>query len=264
MYQLRDDETERCFIGILKDIGVDSEDVVHFNNLEGVPVDVLRIIKDVYNIKIVVSAHNYYIICPQVNLWTVNNCNCEDFGNGRGCIDCVGLQDSDSIKKDYSIKYSKDGVFGYIDRTLARWKRSIDKRKQKIERLLGLNSEDFNSGCVRVIENDNKASDKYFKLRRKYFVDSINNYSDVVLCVSDRVKDILSLIGVRENKLIVSYIGTDQYRFYKKQLKERSSKRFAVAYMGYMRQDKGFYFLLEALENIPFEISKKHRFSNSS
>ena len=65
-------------------------DVVHFNNLEGIPVSFLRLAREHYpQTKIVYSVHNYFAFCPQVNLWFQERAACRDFRDGRKCINCL-------------------------------------------------------------------------------------------------------------------------------------------------------------------------------
>lgn len=95
----------------------------------------------------------------------------------------------------------------------------------------------------------------HYKNFRKDFVYYINNYCDVVLAVSDRVRQICLDYGFRKDKLKVSYIGT---KVAECQMGERpyETKDFTIAYLGQARHDKGFYFLIESLRLIDNEIAK--------
>jgi glycosyltransferase involved in cell wall biosynthesis len=64
-------------------------DVVHFNNLEGLPADVLSLRKRFPRTKFVLSLHNYFPFCPQVNLWYKEREHCSTYVNGRKCLHCL-------------------------------------------------------------------------------------------------------------------------------------------------------------------------------
>ncbi len=64
--QLTDPATEAAFAEVLAATG--PWDAVHFDNIEGLPVAVLGVARSA-GARVVVMLHNYYPICPQVNLW---------------------------------------------------------------------------------------------------------------------------------------------------------------------------------------------------
>ena len=76
--------------------------------------------------------------------------------------------------------------------------------------------------------------------------------------VSNRVESICGDFGVDINKLKNMYIGT-KFASNQKFSSEADVKTdyMKIAYMGYMRKDKGFYFFLDRLESMSEEISTK-------
>ena len=82
---------------------------------------------------------------------------------------------------------------------------------------------------------------------RETNVKFINKYIDTIIAVSFRVKEICEKYGLDNKKLNVNYIGT---KVADKQIKKNSndtnSTIFKICYLGYMRRDKGFYFLLDS------------------
>ncbi|MFN7050649.1 MAG: glycosyltransferase, partial [Gemmobacter sp.] len=102
-----------------------------------------------------------------------------------------------------------------------------------------------------------------FIRRRADFVRLINENCDVVLGVSRRVCDVAAHFGIRADLLRTSYIGTAQAPKWA----ETSAKptilpadgMLTIAYLGYMRMDKGFFFLLDALEDLPDEMAARIR-----
>jgi len=94
-----------------------------------------------------------------------------------------------------------------------------------------------------------------FARRRREMIEMINTYCDSVLCVSARVGEVAARYGVAPELITTSYIGTRHAeKFHQTSPRAaitRDDGTMTIAYLGYMRQDKGFYFLLDALEALP-------------
>lgn len=246
-YQIKSDKTVKVFMDILNLIDVD---IIHFNNLEGIPVLLLKEIKmNKPHIKIIVSMHNYYSICPQVNLWHDEKINCKNFLDGKNCVGCVHVHHSvSSVKKAYFL-YSflnnlkiKEGtkLFNLVFDLGVILNKTIKKFRKSNNKELMFNTEPLANS---------------FYNRRKIFSDILNTYVDVILCVSDRVKEIFSN-NIISTKLVTSYIGTEHYKYYSISNFTVFDDVLTVCYLGYMRVDKGFEFLLDALNNIDVDIAK--------
>src|SRR5574344_1148486 len=74
-------------------------DVIHFNNIEGISINVLKLKEKYPNTKFIVSIHNYQPICP-LNQYFQNHNNviCHDFKNGKECLKCSYVMPD---KKEY-------------------------------------------------------------------------------------------------------------------------------------------------------------------
>ena len=65
-------------------------DVFHFQNVEGITAGFLRQVRaTISGSRIVFSTHNYNLVCPQVNLWFREHKVCEDYREGRACVNCL-------------------------------------------------------------------------------------------------------------------------------------------------------------------------------
>jgi len=223
-------------------------DVIHFQSLEGLSLKVMELKKEFPETKFILSLHNYQCFCPQVNLWKNNAVSCDDFQQGQTCLSCLGQYPSkESFKKYYLLDFylRKLGLERYSKPLLGKVKDVYNVLKRKpIEHTIGTLSQQMDG--------------RLFSLFRERNVEYINMYIDTVLCVSKRVKHIAERMGVKPDKAVVSYIGSafasqqqtkSQYPYHGGILK--------IAYMGYMRKDKGFYFLLDALKNMPEELALK-------
>jgi len=62
-------------------------DVIHLHTLMGIHKEFLEVAKDL-GIQMVFTSHDYFGICPMVNLLNTDKTICEDFNQGKGCISC--------------------------------------------------------------------------------------------------------------------------------------------------------------------------------
>jgi len=75
------------------------------------------------------------------------------------------------------------------------------------------------------------------------------------------VKNVAAKFGIDPSIIVTSYIGTKMAESYSppdlEYLKSRlqAKNTIRIGYLGYMRKDKGFYFLLDALETMPDELA---------
>lgn len=244
---LTDDTLKHILLEFIHKIG--GVDIIHFQSMEGLTMKCLAI-KDVFRqTKFFLSLHNYQVFCPQVNLWKNNSIACDDFHVGKDCIACLGnYPDSNMVKHYYLFDYYLRKVkLGKYSRTLMNGAKKFYKFFTPKKRHLNT-SKYCRTDCI---------ANEFFYFRTKN-VQMINRYIDRVLCVSNRVKEIATTMGIHQDILLTNYIGT---KFAEKQ-KFSSAYPFSgdvlkIAYMGYMRQDKGFFFFLNALEYLPEQIAKR-------
>ena len=219
-------------------------DILHLNNLEGMPLNILKIKERFPEMKIVFSLHNYMPFCPLVNLFDFSEHKiCEDYHNGCQCGFCCNVVIN---KKNFKSKIKN---FGRDISIVHSWLKVFHKKgiKRRAKKLLRYDEP------IRQSE--------IFQQYRQKNIEYINKYVDVILSVSQRVKDIATHYGIDPKRNYVSYIGT---KVADTQL-ERSlntyndTKPLTIAYLGYVREDKGFFFLLKALEELSEKYTKKIR-----
>ena len=220
-------------------------DVVHFQNLEGLSLGVLELKDEFKRTTFIFSLHNYYPFCPQVMLWRKKQSVCRQETCGQSCVDCMP-RDVYRYKVilNQSLNYyrSKKGtaVFG------KRLQKAVEFCCEKYTRL--------QKG--KVSNRRIKKLSRYFSQYRESNVQYLNQYMDYILAVSKRVKDLAISFGVEEQKLRISYIGTEAAKKQKGCLAYPFEHYpFKICYLGYMRREKGFYFLLDALEEMPDEFA---------
>jgi glycosyltransferase involved in cell wall biosynthesis len=243
-------------------------DVIHFNNLEGLPAEVLHL-KDRYpDTKFIYSMHNYFAVCPQVNLWYREKENCLDYDGGRKCATCLLYEPNPkqaislgifatTLRKVGIKPETKAFAYSYY---LARLIRSL-LRKAKASVGVFLGKGDEHSGKNIRIEPLDDPTRYYFRERRGFFVGAINDNCDAVIAVSEQVKNVATKFGIDPSIIVTSYIGTKMAESYSPpdleslQSRLQAKNTIRIGYLGYMRKDKGFYFLLDALETMPDELT---------
>lgn len=73
---------------ILKWLRAIRAEVLHVHSLEGCPLDLIAHVRDA-GIPVIVTPHNYWYVCPQVDLMHGETSICMDFEQGRKCEQCL-------------------------------------------------------------------------------------------------------------------------------------------------------------------------------
>jgi glycosyltransferase involved in cell wall biosynthesis len=260
-------------------------DVVHFNNLEGIPASFLRLAREHDpRARVVYSMHNYFAFCPQVNLWFQERAACRDFRGGRKCVNClVAPTNPRGTRRTYQVDYglalvglrppaplyrlASWFIHGPL-RTSYLWAKAAARAAGALPALALGRRRGPRAKAAQPVAILDGATAARFAARRRLFVDALNAHADHVLAVSRRVAELAVGFGIDPGKVQTLYIGT---RFALPDGGWQGSPPSAVrhppgpggvlriAYLGYMRRDKGFYFYLEALEKMPAGLARRLR-----
>ena len=228
-YYLEDMKLYDIFKDFMNEYG--EFDVIHFNNLEGLSINVLKL-KEVFpKTKFIFSLHNYFLVCSKVSLWQTpknganRNCRKQD------CSECA-----------YCYKKINYGVEIFSRRYLEQV-----KKIRGVGRLMKLYTR---------ISPDSDNTDLYRQFEEKNLLYA-NKYFDSILAVSNRVKEIFVEHGFDEKKVKLSYIGTDVANIQTNtNCADINSNPFKIIFLGYMNEEKGFFFLLKALQEMSDELAK--------
>jgi len=236
---LNDDVVLRLFEQLARQYG--PFDVIHLNNIEGIPINTLRIKENYPNTKLVLSLHNYVPICPLVQYFQNHNeCICTDFNNGQECLKCTDIKPG---YKDYKA-------------SVRRWLR--DKIGSKFIANLLPFPKMFKSCSPKYFSEQMVSTADDFVRYRKLNVEYINTYTDCVLAVSEKVRKIVLAHGMDEKIVKTSYIGTKfAENALNKSVATPDAAPFTICYLGYARIDKGFYFMVDALEKLDSDIASR-------
>ena len=211
-------------------------DIIHFNSLEGISVNVFKLKEKYPDTKFIFSVHNYQLICPAVQYFNNNDkCICRDFNNGKNCLDCQNIPSKKEFVKKCQ-NYLKTNIKFKI---LA-----------KILSIFFMYRAKYYMGTKQSMRAENYVE------YRKHNIEIINQYADKVLAVSERVGQILIENGINPKIVKTSYIGTkiadiEQSMETQNKIKSHKTSALTICYMGYKRHDKGYYFLIDALSKLP-------------
>lgn len=218
-------------------------DVIHINNFEGISENILNLKEKYPNTKFIFSVHNYIPICPLAQYFQNHkNVICNNFNDGKECLNCPSSRPS---KRDYYRCCKK-----YITEVLTGWKNIFKPLILLILKLLKFRSKDY------IGYKTNIKPEKYVEYRKSN-IEKLNKYADCILAVSERVRQIMIKNGTNPDKIITSYIGT---KFADKEMRcsiAQIVKPFTIAYLGYERIDKGFFFLIESLSKLDNDLANK-------
>ena len=273
-------------------------DAIHFNNLEGLPAEVLALKARFPATRFILSLHNYYPFCPQVNLWFQERAHCADFGGGENCTVCLPYRhDPRLVRRADAVAYALkkagmrpgtrlfDGAFRPTMRLGGQALRLASGLRRRLRSVLARGPRPVpgsvpGSGrpAPPVVSGGGSAdpaaapgpaqplpvgNGPHFAARRAAFVRLINTHCDRVLCVSDRVRAIAAHHGLDPAILQTSYIGTTHAARFAETAPRprilRADGTLGLGYLGYMRADKGFFFLLETLERMPEALAARLR-----
>ncbi len=239
---LDDDITLKIFIDFIKENG--PFDVIHIHNIEGISVNVLKLKEIFPETKIILSIHNYQPICP-LNQYFQNHkkCICNDFNNGEECLSCLCAKID---KKEYPRRFAN-----YL----------LDKMPKSILPLVKFPIKVFSKFFIFKTKDylnlKKEVNPDIYKKYREYNVQMINKYVDTVLTVSNRVAKILEENGIDKTKIDTLYIGTKFANNAPGHSIAKEKIPFTIAYIGYERIDKGYFFLLDALQQLDKDTANK-------
>ncbi|BAM07934.1 putative glycosyltransferase, forming alpha glycosyl linkages protein [Leptospirillum ferrooxidans C2-3] len=225
-------------------------DVIHFQHLEGLPAEVLTIKERLPHIKILFSMHDYYALCPQVTFLYKGRDLCNDSQNGKKCLSCLPVED---FRSSLSSKRANWFAFQIIDRVGFNPEGTIGTLIQKFFHQVFIGKT--------TITPPNPPPDNVL-LNWHYIVELMNKHVDSVLPVSKRVQQIALRHGIHSNLLKLLRLGIPEAPRFRQEpppqgplIREDGSLTFV--YLGYMTIHKGFFFLLDAFEEMPEELSGK-------
>lgn len=106
--ETRDEASTQLVLQWLREINAE---VVHIHSQEGLPLDLIPAIERA-GIPVVVTLHNYWFVCPQVDLLHKEQSVCTDYDGGRRCVGCLPSHDARSLRRAKAMGDSLEYLLG--------------------------------------------------------------------------------------------------------------------------------------------------------
>lgn len=189
-------------------------DALHFQNVEGLSAGFFRRLRRAYpDSTILVSAHNYNLVCPQVNLWFREHQVCKDYRGGRACINC--LVTPDRSRHELNIR-RMDAILSRMG--LPREGRAVSAAKWALRapfRLARrLHRERSSASVPLLIQDPDRARD--YAAYREINIALTGEVFDQVLAVSERTRQVLAERGMPAERIALCPIGTTHHAHFLK------------------------------------------------
>lgn len=202
---------------------------VHFNNIEGISLDILDLKKKFVETKFIYSVHNYIPFCVTGFYYQRHNkCICTPKHSKDECLQCTNIGRRNDISKEIYWRATKS------------IKRSNIIPYKEWSSFFGFDKLDAANNCIYLKEFCDLATRK------------INENIDCVLAVSEKVKKIALENGIKNNIIYTSYIGTKVAEYQTKKGYYNKNKFLKIGYLGsdIYFEEKGYPFLMDTLSSI--------------
>lgn len=221
---------------------------IHINEFFGFSTNIFKYIKR-RGIKLIVSVHEYWWLCPHRVMVDFNNKICAGPEDINKCTFCVSkVKSKNSAEKELfnqKIKFDFPDLFSFL-------------HKLKNRKSPQLDFENLNFGSFSYKEYSNIELNKSLNLRLKNLKDALN-LCDLVIGVSSDVKSHLVKFGVDINKIMIQHIGStiaEQNNLHTKKVNENDIVFGFIGGVGYY---KGVHQMVEAFTKLPENLKRKSR-----
>jgi len=215
-------------------------EIIHIHTLMGLNKEFITAAQKL-NIKTIFTSHDYFGICPKVNLIDLKGSICKNYDEGKSCIECN------------TNGYSKMLVMMMQSKTYRKLKNSATlknlrayKQKLIIKKNRNL-SEVAQVQEVSSINNDRPLAAEYIKLR-KYYVDILNNIDFIHYNSGVSKYAYEKYIDNANSKVLnITHSNIKDNRIEKHSSNNQPLK---ITYIGSIEKYKGLFFLLDVLHRL--------------
>ncbi|SDX31460.1 glycosyltransferase [Paenibacillus sp. PDC88] len=222
-------------------------DVIHFHTLMGLPPDFIEEAKR-KGIKTIFTTHDYYGICPRVNLLNHKNEICSDFNEGFSCVKC-------NFGRSYSIKqivimqssaYRRFKENKLMKLIRKRKKESTAKKNSEVSSGLSTNS-NYSSNYSQLNDSSEKKRQGVLYAELRSFYKNMLHKIDTIHFNSVVSKEVYSQHSISTGEVINITHGDirDQRRII-----PLDRAKVNLAFLGPMENYKGFGLLVSTLQSL--------------
>ncbi|MGH0926641.1 glycosyltransferase [Bacillus pacificus] len=211
-------------------------EIIHVHTLMGIHKEFFETAKRL-DIKIVFTTHDYFGLCPKVNLMDSKGNICNDFDDGKSCIECnvnaLSLP-MVHVMQSYPYRYLKDS--------------SIVKSLRKIKKNQTKNNTVATSAEREIEEIKVNLATHYIELRDYYLI--IFKLVDYFHFNSSIAKEQFEKYLDVNGKIVpISHQDISDHRQERK-VKQRGNEVVKLGYLGPIDTYKGFYSLKNQLDSL--------------
>ncbi|MCD2346253.1 glycosyltransferase [Clostridium guangxiense] len=212
-------------------------DIIHIHSLMGLHKELIEASK-FYGIKTVFTTHDYFGICPKINLFDYKNEVCKDYNNGKKCCICNNSSESSRIirlKKSTFCKTIKKNKYIFNFYKYIRKNKSLSYHNKDIL-------------CVdKNLAIDNiKKSKEYVKLRQ-YYLDILRLIDYIHFNSNVARQEYEKYIKVDGKTINISHSDIRDRRI--KKVFNCQSK-LKISYLGPTADYKGFFLLKKIADDL--------------
>lgn len=222
-------------------------EVIHIHTLMGLHREFLEVANEL-EIKLVYTTHDYFGICPTINLYKDNKgSNCSDFNNGRGCIECCKR-----AVNTKTLLLTQTPFYSTIKK-IKRMTTVFPKLASNIEMIKKTEpNEEYE-------EFDDQTANEYLELREFYLemYKKIDFFHFNSILAQEVFKEYLP-----EVKGIVVNITHGEIK--KITCHKEYSNKIRVGYLGPMKEHKGFFNLMTAFLQLPPNLFELHLYGDDT
>lgn len=211
-----------------------SPDVIHVHTLMGIHKEFFEVAKDL-SIKLIFTTHDYFGLCPKVNLMDTKGNICEDFNSGHNCLSCNVNALSFSmmyVMQSYPYRYLKDS--------------SIVKSLRKLKKNQVKKSIEVSSVSEEVTKIDDNLAIQYVELR-KYYLEMFKLIDYFHFNSSVAKEQFESFLDVKGKVISISHKDISDHR-QERQYRKNDKSIVRLGYLGPVDIYKGFYNLKNTLD----------------
>ena len=226
-------------------------DLVHFHSLSGLSGSLIEAAKN-RGVATVVSIHNYWFICPRGDFLIPPDYSlCPGPDSGLNCALCVPPSEKTWKRKISSAK----------NILKAKLKKNV-WLKRKLQKVI-LNTNKLKN---RLISSQNEGSNTPFlasppdplmvwgyKFRQEYLREQLSKNTDLIIAVSNSVKNIFVQNGIPENKIMVLHSGikaAEKLEAFAEKNDVEPRNPLIFGFFGPVQPYKGVHILVEAFNKL--------------
>lgn len=221
------------YIDYLRQLDVE---IIHIHTLMGLNKELITAAQKL-NIKTIFTSHDYFGICPKVNLIDLEGEICTNYDNGKNCIACNANG------------YSSWLVFLMQSKAYRSLKNStILKKLRAYKQKLIIKQNKELTKSEQIKKRKYSASATSYVNLREYYIDILNNI-DFIHYNSTVSKNAYEkyINNANSRVLNITHSNIEDNRMQKT---SNSNEPLKITYIGSIEKYKGLYFLLDVLEEL--------------